>query len=207
VIYILFDESGDLGFDLSKKGTSKYFFVSFLITNNKQAIEKSVSNTIKTLSKSQIKRRGGVLHAYYEDVLTRKTLLRALSKKDIRIAIMKLDKEKIVVHNDSLILYSSMVTALINHLYWDKHLLPNDVVRFIASQMGTNAYHNENFLSAVENGTNEPHFSPVIAKPIHEKSLQAADFVSWSFSRKYEQCDAKYSDIVQSKVIAEYDYC
>jgi hypothetical protein len=202
----LFDESGDLGFDLSKEGTSKYFFTSFLITNSKQAVEKPVKNTTKTLSRSQIKRRGGILHAYYEDKSTRIHLLRALAAKDIRVAIMRLDKKKVMIPGDPLVLYSSMVTSLLNRLYIENHLSSDDEVLLVASQMGTNATHNEKFLSAVERGADKPKFHVGLAKPFDEKGLQAADFVSWSFSRKYEHGDAEYSDIVQSKVIAEYDY-
>ena len=32
--YIYFDESGDLGFDFSKSGTSNWFLIAFLITKN-----------------------------------------------------------------------------------------------------------------------------------------------------------------------------
>jgi len=41
--YIFLDESGDLGFDFSKKRTSKYFIITCLFATNKRPIEKIVS--------------------------------------------------------------------------------------------------------------------------------------------------------------------
>ena len=39
--YIFLDESGDLGFDFSKKRTSRYFIITCLFVSHKRPIEKN----------------------------------------------------------------------------------------------------------------------------------------------------------------------
>lgn len=68
--YIFLDESGDLGFDFDKKGTSKYFLITCLFTAKKRMIEKVVSKTHSDLKK-KYKRRGGILHCYNEKPVIR----------------------------------------------------------------------------------------------------------------------------------------
>ena len=42
-----------------------------------------------------------------------------------------------------------------------------------------------------------------IKTPSEEKCLQATDFLSWAFFRKYERGDDSYYNIFKSKVIEE----
>ena len=61
--YIFFDESGDLGFDFTKKRTSRYFVVTFLLATEKRPIERSVKKTFTSLSTRETKGHPGILHA------------------------------------------------------------------------------------------------------------------------------------------------
>jgi len=49
--FVFLDESGDLGFDFTKKKTSKFFVVTCLVVENKRPIEKIVSKTHSELQK------------------------------------------------------------------------------------------------------------------------------------------------------------
>jgi len=48
-MWIFLDESGDLGFDLSKKGTSPYFVITILVCDHKQAYDKIKTAVRRTL--------------------------------------------------------------------------------------------------------------------------------------------------------------
>jgi hypothetical protein len=60
--FIFMDESGDLGFDFLKRGTTKHFLITFLFTNNKRPIEKCVKKVYSGLNKKY--KKVGVLHAW-----------------------------------------------------------------------------------------------------------------------------------------------
>ena len=62
---LMSDESGDLGFDFSKRKTSQFFIVSFLIVEDKKSIANSVKRVFRSLGKARMKRSNGVLHAHY----------------------------------------------------------------------------------------------------------------------------------------------
>jgi hypothetical protein len=50
MFYLFLDESGDLGFDFDKPGTTKYFVVTVLLLPSataKRAMEKAVARTVK----------------------------------------------------------------------------------------------------------------------------------------------------------------
>jgi hypothetical protein len=54
--YIFMDESGDLGFDFSKKKTSKFFIISFLFIDDetqKKQIEKIVKTVFAGFTKKE----------------------------------------------------------------------------------------------------------------------------------------------------------
>jgi hypothetical protein len=68
--YIFIDESGDLGFELSRKGTSKFFVIAFLYCASKRPVEKCVKKVHAGLRKKY--KRIGVLHAYREEPATRR---------------------------------------------------------------------------------------------------------------------------------------
>jgi len=78
------------------------------------------------------------------------------------------------------------------------------LVHVVLSRPGTGKAVRERFTSLVTrwaagNGTN----LDVSVKGLEEKGLQAVDFVSWAFSRKYEHKDDGYYRIFQEKVVEE----
>ena len=52
-MYLYLDESGDLGFDFSKKGTSKYFVITILVCKDK-ITKRALSNAVKRTLKNKI---------------------------------------------------------------------------------------------------------------------------------------------------------
>ena len=140
MIYCHFDESGDIGFDFSKKGTSKHLIITLMIANDKRPVTALVKKIFKTLPPARKHKSGGALHARYEKAITVKRLLNALITKDIRIATMRLDKQKLLISSNPNELYTSIVISLINRLYSDGHINDNDSIMRQGRNLGQSEY-------------------------------------------------------------------
>lgn len=206
--YIFVDESGDLGFNFKKKGTSRYFLISFLFvpsTTTKRRIGKIVSNTFLTLKKSK-KRKSGILHAYKESAKTRFRLLNKLTVEDIKIMTISLDKEKVYtdITSEKNILYSNIVNILLNKIYTLKLIPTDEKIYLIASKRETNKLLNDNFKKYIEgNKDNKFSIEVSILSPEKDKCLQAVDFVSWSIYRKYKNGDYDYYNVIKNNIVEE----
>lgn len=206
--YIFVDESGDLGFNFKKKGTSRYFLISFLFvpsTTTKRRIGKIVSNTFLTLKKSK-KRKSGILHAYKESAKTRFRLLNKLTVEDIKIMTISLDKEKVYtdITSEKNILYSNIVNILLNKIYTLKLISTDEKIYLIASRRETNKLLNDNFKKYIEgNKDNKFSIEVSILSPEKDRCLQAVDFVSWSIYRKYKNGDYDYYNVIKNNIVEE----
>jgi len=202
--HIYFDESGDLGFDFSKQGTSDWFSIAFLLVENKRPISKLVKNVFKLLPPSAKHRGSGILHARYEKASTIKKLLNGLATKDIKVTVMRLDKRKVFIAGNPNDLYTSIVISLINRLYADGIFDSNEQINLIASQRNTSRILNKRFSEDVLN-TFGTRITVSIIKPADDKCLQATDFVSWAFWQKYANGDSTFVDLVADKILYEYE--
>jgi hypothetical protein len=207
--YIFLDESGDLGFNFKKKGTSRIFVITFLfIDGSKRVLEKIVSSTHTELSK-KIKRRIGVLHATNEKPVTRQRLLKRLAEKEnCTIMTVYLNKKKVFtkLQDEKQVLYNYVTNILLDRIYTRKVVPIDQEIELIASRRETNKFFNENFkgyLCKKVKGNHKGKIKVSIKTPSEEKSLQAVDFVSWSIFRKYEKGDDSYYNIIKKRIIEE----
>jgi len=205
--YIFLDESGDLGFDLTKKKTSQTFVVTFLFVNNKRSIEKIVKKIHAELKK-KYKKRTGVLHAVREKPITRQRVLKKLSEKDCSIMTVYLNKKKVhtKLQNEKPVLYNYVTNILLDRIYSKRLLDLKSQIELIASRRETNKFLNENFKNYLNNQMKNRHKINIIIKiktPFEEKSLQAVDFASWAIFRKYEYGDDNYYNIIKNKIVEE----
>lgn len=205
--FIFLDESGDLGFDKTRKRVSKYFVITFLLANDKKQIEKAVKATHASLKKVH-KQKGGTLHCYREKPITRTRLLTRLSQKDIKIMTVYLNKSKVYtkLHNEKDVLYNFVTNILLDRIC-TKKLIPNDEkIKLVASRKETNKFLNQNFKNYLSNQAKNNHelnLEIEIKTPHEEKSLQAVDFLSWAIFRKYEYKDESYYNIFKEKIYEE----
>ena len=205
--YIFLDESGDLGFDFSKSKTSKFFIIAALFAPNKRPIEKLVSTTHFELKK-KYKKKSNVLHCFKEKPITRQHLLQRLVEKDCDIMSIYLNKSKVYtkLHNEKALLYNYVVNILLDRICTRKIIDISQRVDLIASRKETNKFLNQNFkeyLSSSVKNNHKLNLKIEIKTPYEEKSLQAADFVSWSLFRKYEHGDESYYNIIKQKIMEE----
>lgn len=206
--YIFMDESGDLGFNWTRQGTSKFFVITILfVPDQKNALEKIVKNTHSELSK-HIKRRIGILHATNEKPITRQRLLKRLASKNCTVMSIYLNKRKVFtrLQDEKQVLYNYVTNILLDRIYTKKFVDPTKLCMLIASRRETNKFLNENFKGYVKNQVQNNHKGLMeiqIKTPDEEKILQATDFVSWAIFRKYEHGDDSYYNLIKNKIIEE----
>lgn len=204
MIYMFLDESGDLGFNFTNKGTTDFFIVTFLITENKKPIEKIIKNIHKGLRK-KYKVKGGALHAVKEERVTILRLCRQIVKTDCQIAIIYLNKRqaKTSLRKNSSKIYNHLVNILIDRITEKNIVNPNQKIELIASRKETNKFLNQKFSNQLLKNLKFSKFEIKIKAPHQEKSLQAVDFISWSIFRKYEHKDNAFYKIFKKKIIEE----
>lgn len=202
----MMDESGDLGFDFSRPGTSRYFLVTFLFCRNKRPIERCVKKVHAGLRKKF--RRIGVLHAYREEPATRSRLLGILAGQDCRIMTILLNKRKVYtrLQDEKAVLYNYVTNILLDRIFMKRLLPDSDRYEIVASRKETNRFLNANFTSYLSTQVERAHQVAVriaIRTPEQERALQAVDFVSWAVFRKHERGDSIYYDIIREQIVEE----
>jgi len=208
VTTVYLDESGDLGFDLDKPGTSRSFLVTIIVCEDPDRMDKLVTKVFRGFSKTQVKHHHGVLHAYTEDPPTRRKLLGWLAQEPVSILVIHLDKTRVYtkMSEEKHLLYNYVVNILLGRLA-DHHLVrPGEPVRVVASQRETSPFLNANFAAYLTSNAVDEHGIDLVVeiKPASaEKGLQVVDCVSWGLYRKYESGDSSYADIIAGRIIEE----
>ena len=205
--YIFMDESGCLGFDFTKKKTSKHFIVTFLFVPNKRKLEKLVRKTFLSMPEKERRNHTGVLHANKEKPLVRTRLLSGLLGIDgVGVMVLRLNKSSVYTHlqDEKSVLYNYITNILLDRITHRKLIPLDETVHLIASQRETNRFLNENFKSYLQKqGSKVVKLDVTIKTPAEEKGLQAADFISWSLFRHYEHGDSSYMDMFRRVIVED----
>lgn len=203
------DESGDLWFDFSKDKTSRYFVVSFLLVHDIRKWNKLVKNIISKKVKKHKKKNNWVLHFHKEQPVTRRRLLKDLSKLDVSVMALRLDKTKVYthLHNEKHVLYNYVTNILLDRIV-SKNLLPKDDLHLIVAKRETNKFLNDNFSNYLTKSILNKHNIniDIQIESYHQsknKCLQLVDAVSWSIFRKREHGDDSYYQLMKDIVIEE----
>ena len=201
------DESGDLGFNLDKPGTSRYFVVTLLLCEDTRIVDKIVKKVLRGFSKTDMKHHHGVLHARDDDPSTRRKLLALVAVEDVSVLVVRLDKRQVFTPlEEKHVLYNYVVNILLSRLVSRGVVRPDETIQVIASQRETSRSLNDSFVAYLTARSAErrgPGLTVEIMPARSVKGLQVVDCLSWSFFRKYELGDSTYADIVAEKVIDE----
>ena len=203
--YLFLDESGDLGF---KHGSTRYFMISLVLTDDRRGLEKIVKRIFRGFSKTEKKSHGGVLHAYSETPRTRKKLLTLFhAHAQSRVFVICVNKEKVSadLQNEKHTLYNFAVSVLLQRLYTKNILSTDKRVCLVASRRETNKLLNENFITYLKKQIKkyDANMQITIRKQNEEKALQVTDIVSWAVFRKYEYGDDTYYSLLQDDIVEE----
>ncbi len=206
--YIFLDESGDLGFNLSKSGTSENFIITFFVIKNKKPFDNIVKKTLAKMNKVERKSIQGVLHSYKLLPRRRKKLLKSILEYDFKLMVIRLNKSKVYthLHNEKQVVYNYITNILLNRIL-DKKLIDTDQkVHLIASRRETNKFLNSNFKNYLKNKAQKNHSIDIdinIALSNQEKCLQIVDLISWSYFRHIEHKDSSYYNIIKEMMEEE----
>ena len=154
--YIYMDESGDLTFNSNY--WSNFFVITFLITQKDKDMKVVMKNLHKWMKGKWLKMKWTFFHTTKEETNTVKRILDLVSRRDIKIVSMILDKNLIPYEltTDSHKLYNSITWKLLKQCekrgflrWWTKHY-------FIASRKETNQFLKQNLwrelLTSAKNG-------------------------------------------------------
>lgn len=192
--YIYFDESGDISNNL----TRKFFVATFLVVSDGAELQRVIKKALFYLNRSQKKKITGTLHAYKEKPLVRKTVLKRLAQKNVKIYSMRVDKTKMPASLRRMNQHE-------RYNYVIKQLLQKLKIKqkttIIISRKETSKRLQNKLKKTLEDGR----VSVEIAPAQTDTCLQLADFVSWSFYRKYERSDGDYIEIIRDKIGGEYE--
>jgi len=205
--YIFLDESGDLGFNPKKK-SSKYFVITFMFVENKNPVEKVVKKVARSLSKKELKKFVGELHACKEKPKTRIKMLSALNEKRISVVTIYLNKKKVYtkLQDEKHVLYNYVTNILLDRIITRKLIPKNAPISLIASRRETNKFLNQNFKGYLKRQVKDNHELDIhieIKPPSSEKCLQAVDFICWAIYQKRERSDESYFNLIKDRVVEE----
>jgi len=203
MMYILLDESGDLGFSFDK-GSSRFFVMAIIFTKNKRRLEKITRIIRSGLAKKH--RDIGTLHAYRDEPVTRRRLLKKLGQSDCGILAIVLDKRRIHAadRGENIVLYNRIASILIGRLFKIKPKISSDHITLIASRREVNPFLNRKFISYIISEIKDASGIDIqveIATPAKEKSLQVVDFISWAIFQRYEKEEDACYNLIRSKLI------
>ncbi len=206
--YIFLDESGDLGFDLKKKGTSKHFLITFLFAKDKTTLDRVVKRTFRSMPKKQIWQHVGIIHAYKEHPKIRLRMLKVLNETNVSVLCIYLNKEQVYtkLQDEKSVLYTNVTNILLSRIFTKKLVPTDEAIHLIASRRETNRFLNKNFMNYLKVQTKTNHALDLrveIKTSAEVKALQVADMVSWSIFRKYEFNDDSYYKLIKQKIVEE----
>ena len=205
---VYLDESGDLGFDLDKGATSRFFIVAALLCPDPKPVEKAVRKVFAGFTKTQIRARHGVLHAVKEDRRTNERLLRLLAELPVSVIAIRMDKTRVYTGtpDEKHLLYNYIVNILLERLVTLHLVTADEAVHVVAAQRETSAFLNDNFAGYLLSRHASPHWRALtvaITPTSAAKGLQVADCLAWSFYQKYEHGDASYVELIASRIVEE----
>ncbi len=200
--YIFIDESGDLGFNFKRKGTSRFFIVTAVKVSDtgRKPLEKIV-RTIFSRTRSKYNRTG-IIHATEERSSVRKKLLGKLNMVDCEIICAIADKYTIRKESAKSIDVYFLLTKTILEKISELSKGSEYSITYILSRRETSR--NKNDLLRYRLQTLAPSAIRTIRieikRPSEEKGLQVADFVSWAIFSMLNGNNSYYV-IIQNKII------
>lgn len=160
-LHICIDESGDTGY--SKK-SSKYFVVCAVAVENLDVLRRLARDMHR---QKYHKQKGSTLHAYAESTVIKNKLTKKLDTVILTCSVCVIKKETLVVGTD-VYLHATKKIA--------EHFKGQDVEIIVVAKRDTRKSYNEKIRSIYDKNNLKVTF----ADPATDKSLQIADFYSWS---------------------------
>lgn len=206
-MYIFLDESGDLGFDFSKKGTSKDFVITVLLTKE----PKRISNCIRHLKEDALQKKYKKMPEIKfnnSPELFRRRVIQKLVQQEISILTFCLNKAKIIakLHDKKDKLYNYVAGLLFDKIlnvvsFEDELVMIVDKVKVGKMQIDDFNFYLGAKLSL--SGQAERKLDIIHEDSRKDRCLQAVDFISGGMFRKYEFHDDSLYNLLKGRIISE----
>ena len=215
-MFIYLDESGDLGFDFNKRGTTRKFVVTILVCNSdavRKEFRKAVRRTLKNkLNRSKNKSRHITeIKGTNTTVEIKKYLLRNIKRDDWAIYALALNKSRVEPQLRTKTGKKKLYNFLSRFLL-EKSPLSNAVgnVEMVVDR-SKNKEETRDFNQYLFNQVEallplNTAFDISHLSSEESAELQAIDMFCWGIFRKYEHDDEEWYDIFKDKVSFETEY-
>lgn len=213
-MFIYLDESGDLGFDFTKGGTSRFFVITLLILDdyesNKRlfkAVERTIKNKIRKGKSKKIKTLE--LKGAKTDASVKKYFFKNLNDAKVRIYSLVLNKARVYeeLQASKKRLYNFVARLLLEKCPFgeakNKIILTLDKSK---DQKGIREF-NQYLLLQLQGLIPIKIPIEIYHAVSHEnKGIQAADLFSWGIFRKYERNDVLWYNVFRERIKFEDVY-
>ncbi|MGD9649390.1 MAG: DUF3800 domain-containing protein [Dongiaceae bacterium] len=214
-MFIFLDESGDLGFDFTKPGTSTFFTITLLVCDNQkcfQAVKKAINRALKKINRKRRNKKICELKGTSTDLTIKSYFLSKMPKSGWKLYSITANKKQVYSHlqtkKGKKKLYNYLTKELLEFL--DEHDRKAKSVNFIvdsckdgADRKDFNAYIKANLENAFPLET-AVHIS-------HENSqentgLQAVDLFCWGIQHKESGLNPEWYNKFSANIAKERRY-
>ncbi len=201
-MYIFIDESGDLGFDFSKKGKPSDFFIVGAL---KVKDEKSLNRIIKRHRKRVKKKMEEKKEVKFSNTSpeNRKRILRDIASLEIEIFVVYINKHNAYgyIKDDPVRMYSYLLKILVEKCFYEAI---NEDLRIVFDRSFSNVQQEvlELYLKTQNEHLLQTKFKiDMLHIPSHEsKGLLCVDFVCGAVLHKIIGKNTAYFDTIKNKV-------
>lgn len=211
-MFIYLDESGDLGFDFEKDGTSRWFIIALLVCDNSE-VQKQIANAVRRTLKNKVNRRKTNRHT--DELKGSRTTIevksyfyRQLPQDGWRIYSMAVDKQRVSAHSRSpggkKQLYNHIAREIVAKVDFPSSASEISLVvdrckskpevrefdSYLSNQLSGYIALNSRFIPTHEISSDNP-------------CLQAVDLFSWGIHRKHKDCDHEWYNIFSKNIAVE----
>ena len=213
-MYIYLDESGCLGFDFTKQGTSRFFVITLLVINsndmNKKML-KMVERTIKT--KIQKKKKTKAIDIEFKgsktDIKVKNYFYNLVKNSEFEIFTIVLNKARVIekLRNKKEKLYNYISKFILEKCQF--HKAENRIILTVdkrKNREGVEDFNNYLLIQLQKKLSHRTPFEMHHSTSISHKGLQAVDVFCWGIWRKYEKNDIEWYYQYKDKIKFETVY-
>jgi hypothetical protein len=216
MMLIYLDESGDLGFDFTKRKTTKKFVITLLVCNS-NSVSASLKTAVRRTLKNKINRSKNrakwltELKGTDTSIETKEYFFKQIKEQDWQLYSVILNKSRVESHLHTAKgqnkLYNFLARFLIEKLPL-RQTFSN--VRLIVDR-SKNKNEIQDFNLYLKNQIEAllPLNTALIVEHLKSEEstgLQAVDLFCWGIARKYERNDLRWYDVFRHKIMYETQY-
>ena len=176
-----------------------FLVVAILTTNQPRVLELSVRRALKKYGRFL---SSGELKASRIKETASVRMLQEIAEQDVQIIAVIIDQQEILEPPaDSEEIYRTAMTRAIHHL-----VETHPKVQIVLDRRYTNENPRDELEKHIQEGIQDLQHTVVLIRQENSfirKELQAADVVAWTFFQKYERNNARFYNIIESKVTVE----